>query len=298
MLKETASIIAPSLSKLFNHSFSQGCSPACWKLANVIPVPKPGSLNSSPSGYRPISLLSIISKVLEIHVYLFVYDYLSEHYPIARGFQPGKSCTTTLLTTTCDWYKAMENGKDVATVFFDFQKAFDSVPHEPLISKLHHTGLHHHIVKWVQCYLSCRSQRVVVNGSESDVVKVISGVPQGSVLNPLLFLIYVNDLCNITLSHGSKVTMYADNLVLYKVIDTESALFCLQEDINNIVQWARSNLMTLNYSKCKIMHLSRNHHSLPPLFLESEKIEQVLTCRYKYLSLVLTTSLKWDDHIK
>ncbi len=87
----------------------------------------------------------------------------------------------------------------------------------------------------------------MVNGSESDVVKVISGVPQGSVLSPLLFLIYVNDLCNITLSHGSKVTMNADDLVLYKVIDTDSALFCLQDDINNIVQWARSNLMTLNY---------------------------------------------------
>ncbi len=90
----------------------------------------------------------------------------------------------------------------------------------------------------------------MVNGSESDVVKVTSGVPQGSVLSPLLFLIYVNDLCNVTLSHGSKVTMYADNLVLYKVIDIDSALICLQDDINNIVQWARSNLMTLNYSKC------------------------------------------------
>ena len=252
MLKETASVIAPSPSKLFN------CSLSCWKLANVIPVPKPGSLNSSPSGYRPISFLSIISKVLEEPVYMFMYDYLSEHYPIASnqwGFQPGKSCTTTLLTTTCDWYKAMENGKDVATVLFDFWKALDSVPHEPLISKLHHTGLHHHIVKWVQCYLSNGSQRVVVNGSESDVVIVISGVPQGSVLGPLLFFIHVNDLCNITLSHGSKVTMYADDLVLYKVIDIEPALFSLQEDINNIVRWARSNLMTLNYSKCKIMLL-------------------------------------------
>ena len=112
---------------------------------------------------------------------------------------------------------------------------------------------------------------MVVNGSESDVVKVISVVPQGSVLGPLLFLIYVNDLCNITLSHGNKVTMYAQDMVFDKVIDTESALFCLQEDINIIVQWARSNLMTLNYSKRKIMLLSRKHHSLPPLFLESEK---------------------------
>ena len=103
----------------------------------------------------------------------------------------------------------------------------------------------------------------MVNGSESDVVKVISGVPRGSVLSPLLFLIYVNDLCNITLSHGSKVSMYADDLVLYNVIDTESALLSLQEDINNIVQWARSNLMTFNYSKCKIMLLSRKHAIIP-----------------------------------
>ena len=143
--------------------------------------------------------------------------------------------------------------------------------HEPLISKLHHTGLHPHVVKWVQCYLTNRSQRVVVNDSESDVVKVISGVPQGSVLSPLLFLVYVNDLCNISFSHGSKVTMHADNL--YKVIDTESAFFCLQEYINNIVQWTRSNLMTLNYSKCI---LPCRYHSLLPLFLESKTFNRYL----------------------
>ena len=118
----------------------------------------------------------------------------------------------------------------------------------------------------------------MVNGSESDVVKVISGVPQGSVLGPLLFLIYVNNLCNITLSHGSKVAMYADDLVLYKVIDTESVLLSLQEDINNIVQWARSNLMTLNYSKCKIMLLSRKHHSCRHYSLKVKLNRYLHTC--------------------
>ena len=203
MLKETASATAPSLTDLFNNSISEGCFPACWKIANVVPIPKSSSQKSSPCGYRPISLLSIISKILEKHVYSIIYDYLLEHHPIACnqwGFQSGKSCTTALLTTTYDWYKGMENGKDVVTVFFDFQKAFDSVAHGPLITKLQNTGLHPHIVKWVQSYLTNRTQRVVVNGSESVSVNVVSGVPQGSVLGPLLFLVYVNALCNTNLS--------------------------------------------------------------------------------------------------
>ena len=272
MLKETASAM-PSLTDLFNNSIYQGCFPACWKIANVVPVPK----KSSPCGYRPISLLSIISKIIEKHVYSIIYDYLLEHYPIACnqwGFQSGKSCTTASVTTTYDWYNGMENGKDVVTVFFDFQKAFDSVPHGPLNTKLQNTGLHPHIVKWVQSYLTNRTQRVVVNGSESVSVDV-SGVPQGSVLGPLLFLVYVS---NITLSKGSKLAMYVDDLVLYKVIDVEAAFLLLQEDINNIVQWTESNHMNLNKSKCKVMLLFRKCHNLPPMFIDQhDQIEQVST---------------------
>lgn len=298
MLKETASAIAPSLTILFNSSISQRCFPTCWKLANVVPVPKSISQKTSPSGYRPISLLPIVSKIFEKHIYMFISDYLAEYHPIACnqwGFQPQRSCTTTLLTTTYDWYGTMDKGKDVVAVFFDFQKAFDSVPHGPLITKLQNIGLHPHLVMWVKSYLTNRSQRVVLNGSESTTIDVLSGVPQGSVLGPLLFLIYINDLCAITLSTGSKVTMYADDLVLHKVVDAETAFIRLQKDINNIVQWSRSNKVNLNKSKCKVMLFSHKRHAMPPVFIENEQMEQVRT--YKYLGLTITSTLKWDEHI-
>ena len=189
----------------------------------------------------------------------------------------------------------MNKGKDVVAVFFDFQKAFDSVPHGPLITKLQNTGLHPHLIMWVKSCLTNRSQRVVVNGSESETIDVISGVPQGSVLGPLLFLIYVNDLCAITLSTGSKVTMYADDLVLHKVVEAETAFIGLQKDIDNIVQWSRSNKVKLNKSKCKVMLFSHKRHAMPPVFIENEQIEQVYT--YKYLGLTITPTLKWDEHI-
>ena len=121
---------------------------------------------------------------------MFVSDSLSEYHPIACnqwGFQPGRLCVTTLLTTTYNWYRAMENGKDVV---FDFQKAFDSVPREPLIIKLQETGLHHHLISYISSELSDQQEpEVVVNGLESETIDVISSVAQGSVLGPLLFLI-------------------------------------------------------------------------------------------------------------
>ena len=225
MLKETACSIVPSLTKLFNIVLRNRCFPECWKCANVIPIPKNTSQKSDPAGYRPISLLPVVSKVLEKHIYSVISDHLSEHHPIGDnkwGFQSGRSCATALLATTNAWYVALEQGKDVAVVFFDFQKAFDSVPHQLLIQKLYDAGLNPCLVECIVSYLQKRKQRVVINGSESAVFHAISGVPQGSVLGPLLFLVYINDLCHISLSHGSHTVLYADDLVLYKVIGSNS----------------------------------------------------------------------------
>ena len=137
------------------------------------------------------------------------------------------------------------------------------------------------------------------HGSESEVVHAISGVPQGSVLGPLLFLVYINDLCHISLSHGSHTVLYADDLVLYKVIGSNScsAYGSMQEDIDRIAEWTNVNLLNFNRSKCKAMLISRRQHQHQPhlFYLQGDNIEQV--CSYKYLGVMVTSNLKWDEHI-
>ena len=149
----------------------------------------------------------------------------------------------------------------------------------------------------IESYLTERSQCVVVNGASSQPVHVLSGVPQGSVLGPLLFIIlfYVNTLTNLKLSGGSKLVMYADGLVLHKAIITEEEWIPFQDDINSIVQWVDENLLTLNTSKCKCMLLTRKVNTMPHLFLNNDLIEEVRS--YKYLGVTVSTDLKWDMHI-
>ena len=180
-------------------------------------------------------------------------------------------------------------GNMLSLFFFYFQKVFDSFPHGPLITKLQNTGLHPHIiVKWVQSYLTNRTQRVVVNGSESVSVNVVSGVPQGSVLVLCCFLVYVNDLCDIALSRGSKLVMYADNLVLYKVIDVEAAFLLLQEDIN------KHNGNHMNNQNAKSCFCLEN-----AIICHQCLLNMIKLCKFQqYNGLIITPSLKWDEHIE
>ena len=205
---------------------------------------------------------------------------------------------TALIKCVDDWLKALEEGKEICAVFFDYRKAFDTVPHQPLIAKLSALDLDNSIVCWLQDYLCGRMQSVVVGGESSDILPVLSGVPQGSVLGPLLFLIYINDLPGIVLNLTSRINLFADDVLLYHIITSASDYSILQDMIYRIEQWSSTNYSCLHPSKCKYMTVSRKKcPTLPtePLQLLGSEMEWV-DC-YKYLGVLLTSDLSWSPHV-
>ena len=161
----------------------------------------------------------------------------------------------------------------MGAVFFDLKKAFDSVPHSLLLDKISATGLHPVLVKWIGAYLTSRSQRTVVGGSASNWATVLSGVPQWSILGPLLFIIYVNSIFELTLN--SKLMLYADEMLFYRVVDNSEDLDLLQQDIDTISDWVSTHHLTLNISKTKYMIISRNHAITSALRCNDTPLERV-----------------------
>ena len=300
MLKSTASSITPALTKLFNLSIKLGKLPAEWKLARVNPIPKQGS-KSDPSNYRPISLLPVISKLMEKHIQKCLLKHLQEHSPISDnqwGFSKGKSTTGALLTAVDNWHRSLESGNDVCAVFFDLRKAFDSVPHKLLLNKLVEINTDPHLIKWIADYLRDREQYVGVNGASSNPLPVVSGVPQGSILGPLLFLIFIDGITSVSISNGSML-LYADDILLYRVIRNRQDLVHIQQDINSLHNWIQEKYLQFNASKCKYMLISRKRQPLvsSDLFtINNLKIEKVE--HFKYLGVWLSSNLTWNKHIE
>ena len=303
MLKSTAYSIASPLTHIFNLSLKSGILPTDWKFSHIVPIPKSKSPSSSPSDYRPISLLPIVSKVLERHVYNFLSDFCTHNHLISNsqfGFRSGFSTVSALLSVTHDWFTLLDSHSSVCAVFFDLRKAFDSVPHQLLLNTLSSSGIPPHLFLWLRNYLSNRSQCVVVNGSSSCNSNVLSGVPQGSILGPLLFIIFINGLCNIPLSPSAKLIMYADDILLYQPYNSISDISLIQSNIDSVSSWISSHSLSVNSSKTKYMFISlkssSRFSSLPPFFLNGSPLE--LVSSFKYLGVLITSTLSWSLHIQ
>ena len=244
-----------SITNLFVKCFESGSIPLQWKTANVVALHKKGS-KSLASNYRPISLTCICCKIYEQlirqHIMNHVHAYISNKQ---HGFLPGRSCLSNLLEAVDIIFDMIANGENVDIFYLDFQKAFDTVPHFRLLVKLGSFGIHGKTLNVVQDFLSDRTFSVSVGDSKSKECNVTSGVPQGSVLGPLLFLLYINDLPD---NIKNAVLLFADDL---KMIAKSSTKEVNQQDLDNLVLWQNKWLIQFNTkdNKCKVLHAGKNN---------------------------------------
>lgn len=214
VLKECATNLAQPLYMIFRESLDTGFLPADWKTANITPIFKKGK-KSNPLNYRLISLTSVPCKLMEKIIRNKIVDHLESNNLLSRqqhGFRSSRSCLTQLLEYFAEIHDFIDDGKPVDAIYLDCKKAFDTVPHKRLIEKLRSYGIAGKVLKWIKAFLSDRSQRVLVKGVPSDTLPVWSGVPQGSVLGPVLFLIFINDLLEGVKSGGK---LFADDSKLF-----------------------------------------------------------------------------------
>ena len=303
MLKSTSSSIASPLCHIFNLSISSGLVPLDWKSSFVVPIPKSApTSSSSPSNYRPISLLSLVSKLLEKHIHTLLYDFCISNNlisPFQFGFLPYRSTISALLYSTHTIFSFLESYSSVCGAFLDLRKAFDSVPHQPLLDLLASSNLPLPLLNWLHSYLLNRTQCVVVNGSSSSSLLVSSGVPQGSILGPLLFLIYVNGLTDLPFSPLTRLILYADDIFIFKPISSSVDMSSFQSDLDSISSWLSSHFLQINSSKSKYIFFSHKpfsyFDSFSKLSISQSPIERVSS--FRYLGIILSSSLSWSPHI-
>ena len=287
---------------LFKHSLENECFPNKWKKANIVPIHKKGD-KQLIQNYRPVSLLPICGKIFEKIIFNSLFKYLENNNllnPHQSGFRPGDSCVHQLLSITYDICKSFDANPslEVRGIFLDMSKAFDRVRHEGLLFELKRLGLSGKYYGLIKSFLRNRHQRVVLNGQSSKWSSIKAGVPQGSVLGPLLFLVYTNDLPNGLLSNPK---FFADDTSIFSVVkDNLNSSNKLNEDLSQISQWAYQWKMSFNPDVSKqaqevIFSRKKNIGNHPAVFFNNLPINRKST--KKHLGLLLDVKLNFSEHI-
>ena len=291
LLKTNAKQFPEPLSKLFQASIDEGKIPGDWKEALVTPLFKKGD-KSTPSNYRPVSLTSICSKVLEHTIHSHIMKHLDKHQILTdyqHGLGASRSCESQLLITINDIAKSMNAGEQMDAILLDFSKAFDKVSHRRLLLKLRHYGIRVNLLDWIEDILSERTQRVLVEGQHSSSAKVTSGVPQGTVMGPLLF---INDLHECVKSTPRLLT---DDYLLYRPIRSKADSEELQEDLDKLQKWENNWLMSFNPDKCEVIRITNKRKQLiSDFYIHGKKLVTVPSA--KYLGLYFQNNLSWNKH--
>ena len=297
LLKEGSVVLAEPYSIIFTSSLQLWHFPSPWKDGNLTALHKKDD-RSLPSNYRPITHLCQPGKSMERCIHKELFNYIHEHNlltPLQSSFIPGDSTTFQLLHTYHMFCEAVDSAKEVRVVFCDISKAFDRVWHRGLIHKLRDMGCSESLLKWFKSYLSNRRQRVVLNGLASGWTFSMAGVPQGSILGPLLFLVYINDIVNELQAH---VRLFADDTSLYIVVENpNNAAVTLNNDLSFISTWGDDWLVNFNVTKnlSMILSLKRDQPFHPPLYMNGVLVRN--TSSHKHLGLTLANNCSWTEHI-
>ena len=296
VLKELSTELTPAIQLIFQKSLTSGKVPSDWKHANVCPIYKKGDKHNAIN-YRPVSLTCILCKLCEHIISSNLMTHLNTHsilYDLQHGFRSARSCETQLTSFVPELCNSNDKNIQTDVIVMDFAKAFDKVPHKRLLYKLGYYGIRNDTLLWIQDFLSLRSQTVLLEGSHSHKIPVTSGVPQGTVLGPILFLIYINDFHEY-LQH-STLRLFADDSIIYRNIKSVTDTKLLQSDLNAAARWEEDWLMSFHPDKCTVLRVTSKKHPITHDYILHDHILETETST-KYLGVTLQNDLKWNKHI-
>lgn len=298
ILRELAPVLCKPLTIIYQRSLCTAELPQQWKDAIISPIFKKGDRRKAPN-YRPVSLTSIICKVFERMIVEQIINHVKVNAlqcPEQHGFAEGRSTITNLLEVLNVWSEALMHGLPVDVVYMDYAKALDKVPHERLLKKVESMGIMGPVLAWIRSFLTGRRQQVRVNNEVSSWRPVNSGVPQGSVLGPTLFAIFVSDVPGVT---QSLISMFADDTKLYAVITDQSITQNIKNDIESLQEWANKMQMTFHPDKCKVMHLGYNNPGTRYTMVRADgnlhELDEVET--ELDLGVTIDNKLKFSNHV-